>query len=126
MSRFGYEHIMTVPLLGGDQIIGTINYGRARGEPHFVEADTRLAGALGAHVSVLLARLQTSTPVPGLTPREVTIARHVAAGLNNAEIAICLSISRDTVKAALKRLFAKLEVQARAEMVARLTAAWIA
>jgi DNA-binding CsgD family transcriptional regulator len=44
----------------------------------------------------------------------------VAQGLSNREIAIKINISRDGVKQALKRLFRKLNVSARTEMIAKL------
>jgi DNA-binding CsgD family transcriptional regulator len=53
------------------------------------------------------------------TPRELEIARLLAAGLNNREIASCLAISRNTVKEALKRIFRKADVDSRAELAAR-------
>ena len=56
----------------------------------------------------------------GLTRREWEIADLLAAGLNNQEIANCLSISRNTVKEALKRIFRKVDVDSRAELAARL------
>jgi DNA-binding CsgD family transcriptional regulator len=60
---------------------------------------------------------------PRLTPRELEIGRLVATGLNNGEIGRCLAISRNTVKEALKRIFRKLDVDSRAELVTRLAEA---
>jgi DNA-binding CsgD family transcriptional regulator len=56
----------------------------------------------------------------GLTPREGEIARMVAGGHTNKEIARVLDISSWTVSAHLRRVFSKLEVTTRAAMVARL------
>lgn len=61
--------------------------------------------------------------LPQLTERELEIAHLVPAGLNNGEIASCLAISRNTVKEALKRIFRKMEVDSRAELVTRLAEA---
>jgi DNA-binding CsgD family transcriptional regulator len=55
-----------------------------------------------------------------LTARELEIAELVAQGLTNGEIAGQLWISQNTVKQSLKRMFKKLGVSARAEMVAKL------
>jgi DNA-binding CsgD family transcriptional regulator len=55
-----------------------------------------------------------------LTPRESEIARMVAHGFTNKEIARVLDISSWTVSAHLRRAFSKLEVTSRAAMVARL------
>jgi DNA-binding CsgD family transcriptional regulator len=55
-----------------------------------------------------------------LTPRERQIAELVAQGLTNAEIGAQLWITQNTVKQALKRMFYKLNVSARTELVAKL------
>lgn len=54
-----------------------------------------------------------------LTPREQQIAELVAKGLTNAEIGKQLWITQNSVKQALKRMFRKLGVSARTEMVAK-------
>jgi DNA-binding CsgD family transcriptional regulator len=51
---------------------------------------------------------------------EIQIANLVAKGMTNTEIGIELWISQDSVKQALKRMFRKLSVSARTEMVAKL------
>jgi DNA-binding CsgD family transcriptional regulator len=57
----------------------------------------------------------------GLTPREQEIARMVADGFTNKEIASVLEISSWTVSTHLRRIFGKLDVGTRAAMVARLS-----
>lgn len=56
----------------------------------------------------------------GLSPREREIARLVAAGYTNGEIAQALGISAWTVATHLRRVFGKLNVRSRAHMVAEL------
>lgn len=56
-----------------------------------------------------------------LTSRELQIADLVAKGPTNAEIGAALWITENSVKQALKRMFRKLEVSSRAEMVACLS-----
>ena len=62
-------------------------------------------------------------PSPGtqvkLSPRETEIVRLVAKGLPNKSIAAVLDISPWTVATHLRRVFGKLGVSCRAEMVAR-------
>lgn len=53
-----------------------------------------------------------------LTMREREVAELVAKGFNNREIGDRIGISREGVKQSLKRMFRKLDVSARAEMVA--------
>ena len=55
-----------------------------------------------------------------LSPREQQIARMVACGRTNQAIASSLEISAWTVSTHLRRIFAKLAVSSRAEMVAHL------
>lgn len=56
----------------------------------------------------------------GLSPREREVARLVAQGYTNGEIAETLSISAWTVATHLRRVFGKLNVRSRAHMVAAL------
>lgn len=53
-----------------------------------------------------------------LTPREVEIMRHIAAGLSNKEIGRELGVSDETVKAYLKSVFVKLNVSDRSHALA--------
>lgn len=55
-----------------------------------------------------------------LSPREREIARLIIRGLPNKTIASILDISPWTVGTYIKRIFAKLDVNSRAEMVAKL------
>jgi DNA-binding CsgD family transcriptional regulator len=55
-----------------------------------------------------------------LSPRELEIARMVAAGHPNKTIAAVLDISAWTVGTHLRRIFSKLRVTSRAAMVAKL------
>jgi DNA-binding NarL/FixJ family response regulator len=78
------------------------------------------------HISATLAKLQSQQhedlPLSTkLTPRELQIAKLVAQGLTNAEIGTELWITHNSVKQALKRMFRKLNVSARTELVAKLS-----
>jgi len=58
-------------------------------------------------------------PLDDLTRRECEVARLLAFGLSNDEIAAALYVSRNTVKTHLKHIYGKLEVGTRTEAVAR-------
>ncbi len=60
-----------------------------------------------------------SGTIDPLTPRETQIARLVADGFVNKEIATKLQISEWTVSTHMRRIFAKLGVETRAAMVLR-------
>jgi DNA-binding CsgD family transcriptional regulator len=126
-SQYNHEHIMTGAIVGNGQLIGTVNFARVGDNlPAFDWHDLASLGAACSHFSTKLSELrQQSDPTPDpiihcLTPREIQIAMLVAKGLTNTEIGTELWITQNSVKQALKRMFRKLEVSARTEMVARL------
>jgi DNA-binding NarL/FixJ family response regulator len=63
------------------------------------------------------ARLAESFPRHGLSPRELEVLEHVAAGLRNKEIAYQLELSEATVNAHVKRILEKLNVHDRTQAV---------
>ncbi|GAB4518933.1 MAG: response regulator transcription factor [Parvularculaceae bacterium] len=65
------------------------------------------------------ARNEAAIRELGITAREYAVLEHLAAGKSNKEIARSLSVSPNTVKSHLARLFAKLEVRRRTEAIAR-------
>ncbi|BAT55945.1 Transcriptional Regulator with GAF sensor, LuxR family [Nostoc sp. NIES-3756] len=124
--RHDHGHVMTGPIICDGRLVGTINFARDKGKPAFTANDLADLSAVCIHLSAKLAALRTnpsifksSTSNP-LTPRELEIAELVAKGLTNPEIAEKLWITQNSVKQALKRMFRKLGVSARAEMVAKL------
>lgn len=66
------------------------------------------------------AIVQASTPsrLSGLTPKEMEVARHVARGLRNREIAASLTTTEGTVKVYLHNIFNKLRITNRTELAA--------
>ena len=79
--------------------------------------------AICLHSSVWAATVRSqhqSSQANLLTSRELQIAELVALGKTNAEIGRDLWITENSVQQALKRMFRKLEVTSRAEMVTRL------
>ncbi|WP_442856267.1 response regulator transcription factor [Fischerella sp. NIES-3754] len=104
------------------KLIGTVHFARTSGTSAFNSQDLMRLSALCSHICAKLAFLRAKQElyqVPCLTHRELQIAYLVAKGLTNAEIATELWISQNTVKQTLKRIFRKLNVSTRAEMVAR-------
>src|SRR5947208_11920885 len=62
-------------------------------------------------------RLAEGFPRHGLSPREVEVLQHVAAGLRNKEIAYELNVSENTVNAHVKHILEKLHVSDRTHAV---------
>ena len=123
--EYDHEHIMTGPIVSQGKMIGTINFARVGITPAFDIKDLSNLSAVCLHLSACLANLssqqfQSNPYLKLLTEREVQIAGLVAKGLTNAEIGRELWISHNTVKQALKKIFKKLGVASRIEMVMRL------
>lgn len=125
-AYYGHEHMAVAPIVGEGRLIGGIYFARVRDTPAFNPRDLAKLSALCAHLSANLAKLRlqqiniNSPSANLLTRRELQIAELVAEGLTNAEIGNQLWISRNTVKQTLKNIFRKLNVSARAQMVAKL------
>lgn len=125
-AYYGNEHIMTGPIVGSGQLIGTVHLARVGDDSPAFDADDLVdLGAICSHLSACLAALHRSkhivTPLTQrLTTREQQIAELIAQGLTNLEIAAQLWITPNSVKQALKRMFRKLEVSSRTELVRKL------
>ena len=125
-SEYDHAHIMTGPIVGNGQLIGTVHFARVGDTPAFNSHDLIKLSAVCTHLSTCLAALRANQRDPNpltkrLTMRELQIADLVAKGLTNAEIGKELWITQNSVKQALKRMFRKLEVSSRTEMIAKLT-----
>lgn len=130
--QYDHEHVMTGAIVGSGKLIGLVSFARTSQTPAFTDRDLIHLSAVCSHVSASLAIVRTlcdaKPPCAGqfasewlkLTPREQQIAELVAQGLTNAAIGAQLWITQNTVKQALKRMFCRLNVSARAELVAKL------
>lgn len=130
--RPDHWHVMAGPILDRAQIAGAVGCTRDKSMPAFNHQNLADLSAICLHLSVwtatlhfprsatLESQLQRSS-VDRLTPRELQIANLVALGRTNAQIGTELWITENSVKQALKRMFRKLEVSSRAEMVAQLS-----
>lgn len=124
--RYGIEHIMMGPLVGGGHLVGKVYLMRNSETMPFVAEDLNRFSALCTHLSVCLATLRArataleSPMAKCLTQRELQIADLVAQGQRTVQISASLGITQNSVKQALKRMFIKLNVSTRAEMVAQL------
>ncbi|WP_193196450.1 LuxR C-terminal-related transcriptional regulator [Nostoc sp. MG11] len=121
--RSDHGHVMAGPIVSDGRLVGAIGFTRIREAPAFNTQHLADLSALCLHLSTWLARRSAgfnSLNISRLTPREIQIAELVAQGLTNAEIGTALWIQENSVKQALKRMFRKLEVSSRAEMVAQL------
>ncbi len=68
---------------------------------------------------VMAAELARTTTEPdlGLSVREIEVLRLIASGLTNAKAADQLFLSRRTVDAHLRRIYDKLDISSRADVI---------
>lgn len=123
--RADHWHVMAGPIVSNGQLVGVMGFTREQTTPAFNTQNLVDLSALCLHLSTWVATACSQHhPLRAncLTPRELQISALVALGRTNAEIGIELWITENSVKQALKRMFRKLEVSSRAEMVAQLSA----
>ncbi|MEI1375248.1 LuxR C-terminal-related transcriptional regulator [Nostoc sp. UHCC 0926] len=122
--RADHWHVMAGPIVSNGQLVGVVGFTRKQGMPAFDSQNLIDLSALCLHVSTWVATARLLQPLlqtKRLTPREMQIADLVAQGQTNAEISAELWITENSVKQALKRMFRKLEVSSRTQMVAKLS-----
>lgn len=122
-AEYNHEHIMTGPIVGDGNLVGTIHFARVGYSKAFTYQELANLGAICLHFSACLVKLRSSSAISFelpeniyLTPREIQIANLVAKGLTNADVARELWITRNTVKQCLKQIFKKLDVHSRTAM----------
>ncbi|BAY34878.1 LuxR family transcriptional regulator [Nostoc carneum NIES-2107] len=123
--RSDHWHVMAGPIVSQGKLVGAIGFTREQKMAAFDAQNLADLSALCLHLSIWNATVRSQShnfKSDRLTPRELEIAELVALGYTNAEIGHQLWITENSVKQALKRMFRKLEVSSRAEMVAQLAA----
>ncbi len=123
--RPDHWHVMVGPIVSHGQLVGVVGFTREQKMAAFDAQNLADLSALCLHLSIWNATVRAqyqSSKSDRLTSRELQIAELVALGYTNAEIGTQLWITENSVKQALKRMFRKLEVSSRAEMVAQLWA----
>ena len=123
--RPDHWHVMAGPIVNRGKLVGVVGCTRDRSMLAFDTQNLADLSAICLHLSVWTATVRFQhQPFKSdrLTSRELQIAELVALGRTNAEIGKEIWITENSVKQALKRMFRKLEVSSRAEMVAQLAA----
>jgi DNA-binding CsgD family transcriptional regulator len=131
--RPDHWHVMAGPIVVRGQLVGAVGCTRDKSMPAFDTQNLADLSGICLHLSVWAATTRSRSVSEGksssqsfkqelLTARELQIVELVALGRTNAEIGTELWITENSVKQALKRMFRKLEVSSRAEMVAQLAA----
>ncbi len=101
---------------------GAVGYVRKDAEPETLLAAVRAVASGKTYIDPSLGKqilLQPEATHDELTPRETDVLRQLVLGRSNKEIATALSIGEETVKSHVGSLFAKLQVENRAQAVVR-------
>jgi DNA-binding NarL/FixJ family response regulator len=101
---------------------GAVGYVRKDAEPEILLAAVRAVARGKTFIDPSIGKQILLQPQPAqdeLTPRERDVLRQIALGRSNKEIATALSIGDETVKSHVSSLFAKLQVENRAQAVVR-------
>jgi NarL family two-component system response regulator LiaR len=98
---------------------GAAGYVRKDAEPEVLLAAVRAVARGKTYIDPSVSRqlLRTTVPHEDLTPREIEVLRQLALGRSNKEIADALSIGDETVKTHVGNVFAKLQVENRAQAI---------
>jgi DNA-binding CsgD family transcriptional regulator len=131
--RPDHWHVMVGPIVVRGQLVGAVGCTRDKSMPAFDSQNLADLSGICLHLSIWAATTRSRSVSTGkssspsgkqklLTARELQIVELVALGRTNAEIGTELWITENSVKQALKRMFRKLEVSSRTEMVAQLSA----
>jgi DNA-binding CsgD family transcriptional regulator len=122
--RPDHWHVLAGPIVVGGRLIGAVGCTRDRSMPAFDAQNLADLSGICLHLSIWAATVRSlpqSHKTERLTTRELQIVELVALGRTNAEIGTELWITENSVKQALKRMFRKLEVSSRTEMIAQLS-----
>jgi DNA-binding CsgD family transcriptional regulator len=125
LAELGYAHELRVYLRDPSGVTATIVLARREGEHAFSRDE--LVFLRRAQPAIELSYTCATAPQPafehgdalsgrGLTPREIDVARLVAGGASNRDVATTLLLSESTVKTHLKRVYAKLDVHTRTQL----------
>jgi DNA-binding CsgD family transcriptional regulator len=120
--RADHWHVMAGPILDRGKLVGAVGCTRDRSLPQFGSQDLAELSGICLHLSLWAATnrdRQLVTFSDLLTPREIQIVELVAKGHTNAQIGSELWITEHSVKQALKRMFRKLDVSSRTELVTK-------
>lgn len=133
-GRWGIVDVLTLYLADAGRIVGHFNALRMIGQRPFGAADLRVARAAHglletSYTAVLYAALTLDTTdddailaEAGLSAREIEVARFLAQGATNKQIAAALSRSPSTVNTHVTRILAKLGLGNRAQVAGMLSA----
>jgi DNA-binding NarL/FixJ family response regulator len=123
--RIGVVDDLRLRVRRGERLLGAVTLWRPLAGPRWTASQLALAEALQplvehAHLEAAGAGGGAERLPAGLTPRERDVARLIAGGATNAEIARALHVSLETVKTHASAILLKLGARSRREVMRRL------
>lgn len=123
-APFGLDAYMAGELVDAYSLRGAIGVARPHGSAAFTLDDAQRLHTICLHASVALTRLtqeaRANPLADALSPRQQQVVQLVANGLTNEQIGRACGITTHAVKKALERLFLRMNVSSRAELIATL------
>ncbi|QEL22342.1 helix-turn-helix transcriptional regulator [Bosea sp. F3-2] len=125
----GARHMMAVVLTHEHYVVTIVGH-RVLGRPPFSEAERDRLEAFRPHMMRSYQQAQERTlakltpgerlrlAFPDLTPRQLEVASLIASGKSNEEIATILGTGIDAVKAHVKAIYGKIDLDSRRAMAA--------
>jgi DNA-binding CsgD family transcriptional regulator len=115
-------HLASAPNSSGAAAAGVTLLTATHGEPFYVQVIpvARRRNTVAVTVRWLGAELEAFRARHGLSRRESQVAELVLHGYRNADIASTLGISQATTKKHLTRIFDKVGIDSRSQLIARL------
>jgi DNA-binding CsgD family transcriptional regulator len=123
-APFGLGAYMAGELVDAHAPRGALGVARPGGSGAFSLGEARRLHTMCLHASVAFTRLTREDRARSLatllSPRQQQLVQLVANGLTNDQIGQACGITTHAVKKALERLFARIDVSSRAELIATL------
>ena len=120
LARDGLHWGINLHAFDGDEALGDLRIWRGRRRHPFGEHDKQVLDLIEPAFAAALRRAhdarRPSMPLEGLSRRELEVARCVARGLTDKEIARELQLSLPSVRTYLQRVFGKLGVHRRSAL----------
>ena len=117
LSMIGVRHVIQLPLTPQGAVTHRILLWRTSGRG-FTDREQMLLTLVRPHLNAVhQARLRRRTQAL-LTDRQLDLLHHLAAGLDNRQIAQSLAISEATVRTHLQNIYGRLDVSSRTAAIA--------
>jgi DNA-binding CsgD family transcriptional regulator len=117
LSMIGVRHVIQLPLAPRGPVTHRILLWRTSGRG-FTDREQMLLTLVRPHIGAVHEATLRRRSQAHLTDRQLDLLRHLAAGLDNRQIARHLAISEATVRTHLQNIYSRLDVSSRTAAIA--------